>query len=104
MPVKDKAAYPPDWDAIALAVKVAANWICQSCGMQCRAPDEPFDTHKRTMSVAHLNHDPADCRRENLRGWCSACHLRYDAAMHATHAAATRRRKRVDSGQLELEL
>ena len=27
---------------------------------------------------------------------------RYDAAMHATHAAETRRRKRVESGQMEL--
>jgi hypothetical protein len=96
--------YPADWDAIALAIKEAAQWRCQDCGMQCRRPHEPFDTHKRTMSVAHLNHDPADCRHENLAAWCSACHLRYDAPMHAIHAAETRRRKKVAAGQMELSL
>ena len=60
--------------------------------MQCRRPNEPFDTHKRTLTVAHLNHTPEDCRPENLRAWCSACHLRYDAKHHAE----TRRKKKND--------
>lgn len=33
------------------------------------------------LTVAHLNHDPADCRNENLAAWCQRCHNRYDAAM-----------------------
>lgn len=76
MPMR-RDAYPADWPQIALAIKEAADWICQDCGMQCRTPGEPFDTHKRTMSVHHIGvdkpdgtpgdpHDKMDVRRENL--------------------------------------
>lgn len=30
------------------------------------------------LTVAHLNHNPEDCRRENLKALCSVCHLKYD--------------------------
>lgn len=114
MPV-DRTRYPPDWDAIALAVKVAVDWRCQDCGLQCRRPSEVFDTHKRTMSVHHVGvphadgspgdmHDKMDCRPENLLALCSACHLKRDLPGHVLHAAETRRRKRIASGQLEIEL
>lgn len=100
----DYTRYPADWKAIALATKEAAHWICQDCGMQCRRPGESFDTHRRTMSVMHLDHNPQNCDPSNLRAACSACHLRYDAAIHAVHAAETRRRKRLSAGQMELGL
>ena len=41
----DKSRYPPDWKWIAMQVKEEAGWKCQQCGMQCRRPGEPFDTH-----------------------------------------------------------
>ena len=85
----DKKRYPKNWKEIAFAKKESVEWRCENCGMQCRKPNEPFDTHKRTLTVAHLNHTPEDCRPENLRALCSACHLRYDA----THHAETRRSK-----------
>ena len=103
MPMR-KDAYPPDWDSIARAVKESAKWRCQDCGKQCRRPGEPFDTHKRTMSVAHLDHNPQNCEVENLRGWCSKCHLAYDLKHHMRNAARTRRAKRIATGQTELEL
>ncbi len=84
----DKKRYPSDWKKIALSVKEAANWTCQGCGMRCRRPGEPFDTHKRTLTVHHINHVPEDCRTENLIALCSACHLKADAKHHAE----TRRR------------
>lgn len=31
-----------------------------------------------TLTVAHLNHTPSDCRPENLKALCSGCHCRYD--------------------------
>ena len=86
----DRARYPDNWEKIALAVKTAAGWKCQKCGKQCRKPGEPFDTHKRTLTVAHLNHTPEDVREENLMAMCAPCHLRYDAKHHAE----TRKRKR----------
>lgn len=72
--------------------------------MQCRLPGERFDTHRRTMSVHHINHTPADCAPANLIPLCSGCHLRRDAPYHAQNAARTRRRKVIDAGQVELEL
>lgn len=74
-----RSLYPADWESIALHVKSNAGWKCVHCGRQCRRPGEPFDTHVRTLTVAHLNHEPADCSAANLRALCSGCHLRYDA-------------------------
>ena len=86
----DRSLYPANWDEIALYVKEKADWKCQVCGKQCRRPGEKFDTHKRTLTVAHLNHIPMDCRDENLKAMCAVCHLKYDAKHHAE----TRKNKR----------
>lgn len=93
----DKSKYPDNWDEIAFEVKEAAGWKCQreGCEKQCRRPREKFDTHKRTLTVAHLNHIEMDCSPENLRAFCAPCHLRYDAKHHAKNAAATRLKKRM---------
>ena len=79
----DRSKYPPDWDEIAFAAKERAGWRCELCGRQLRRPGEPFDTHRRTATVMHLNHEPMDVRPENLRCACPACHLAYDAGHHA---------------------
>lgn len=111
----DLSKYPPDWDEIAAAIKATAGYICQDCGMQCRKPGEPFDTHKRTMSVHHLGvpkgdgspgdpHDKLDVRPENLRALCSKCHLARDLPIHIANAARTRRAKQIAAGQGELPL
>lgn len=100
----DRSRYPADWETIALAIKEAADWVCGDCGRQCRRPDEPFDTHKRTMSVHHIDHTPEHSDPLNLIALCAACHLRRDAPHHAQNAARTRRAKRIASGQMEIEL
>ncbi len=117
MPMNRKL-YPPDWEAIAFAIKQAANWQCQQCRRPCREPKETWGelsdrlhewdcTHETnwlneflqdfhddetgewgqvpkiqrfTLTVAHLNHQPEDCRPENLKALCSTCHLRYDTS------------------------
>lgn len=111
----DLSKYPPDWKDIAARTKAAAGYVCQDCGMQCRRPDEPFDTHRRTMSVHHLGapkddgspgdpHDKLDVRPENLLALCSKCHLARDLPIHMVNAARTRRAKRIAAGQQELPL
>lgn len=36
------------------------------------------------LTIAHVhNHDPADCRDENLAALCQRCHLRHDRRLHA---------------------
>ncbi|NER06183.1 MAG: hypothetical protein F6K17_28155 [Okeania sp. SIO3C4] len=37
MPI-NLSLYPDNWDKIALSVKQAAGWTCQSCGRPCRPP------------------------------------------------------------------
>ena len=91
----DKPRYPANWREIAREVKDAADWRCAECGMQCRRPGEPFDTHRRTLTVHHINHTPEDCRRENLVALCSGCHLRADAKYHAEHRKEKKHEKRL---------
>ncbi|HEY9835432.1 MAG TPA: hypothetical protein V6D27_00830 [Vampirovibrionales bacterium] len=55
-----------------------------------------------TLTVAHLNHNPADCRPENLKALCSTCHLRYDAPHHARSRRANQQKKLENQGQLNL--
>jgi hypothetical protein len=43
------------------------------------------------LTVAHLNHDPADCRDENLEALCQRCHNRHDAATRRAGIVARRR-------------
>lgn len=129
MPV-DYSKYPKDWKAIALAIKEAANWRCQKCDRPCRRfgqkPEEfihslrllpgsdalvtEFQSKPRrfVLTVAHYpDPDPINVSPDNLHAWCSVCHLRIDASMHAKNAASTRARRNkerlVQTGQLELD-
>lgn len=43
------------------------------------------------LTVAHLNHQPEDCRPENLAAMCQRHHLAYDSDHHRSTAYATRR-------------
>jgi hypothetical protein len=125
----DRSLYPPDWEAIALAIKDSADWTCQECGKPCRKPGETrgelverlyildvqwvFDHlcdevggeyvvrwQRFTLTVAHLNHQPDDCSPENLRALCAPCHCRYDLAAMAQKRALRLERQ----GQLTLPL
>ena len=87
----DRSKYPQNWDDIADAIKDAAGWRCESCGRKCRYPGETFDTHRRTLTVAHINHVEMDCRPENLVALCPACHLEYDATRKRLQRLAKKR-------------
>lgn len=45
------------------------------------------------LTVAHLNHQPEDCRPENLAALCQRHHLALDADHHKTNAYRTRKDK-----------
>lgn len=96
----DRSKYPADWDAIATEVKDQAGWKCEQCGRQCRFPGDRFDTHKRTLTVAHINHVESDCRPENLVALCPRCHLAYDQARRVLQRLATKRIKSVNNLEL----
>ena len=84
----EKHRYPANWKEIATAVKDAAGWKCEECGKQCRKPGEPLDTHRRTLTVHHIDHVPENCDPSNLIALCAPCHLKADKEHHAE----TRRR------------
>jgi len=101
MPIKpeNKALYPKDWKAISLAARKRAGNCCEGSPAypECRAANgepHPVTQSRVILTVAHLNHNPADCRPENLKSWCQRCHLTYDAQHHARNAEMTRRAKR----------
>ena len=46
---------------------------------------------KIVLTVAHLDHQPENCARENLRALCQACHNSYDAPMRRRGVAERRK-------------
>lgn len=111
----DRRLYPDNWEAIAQQVKAESNWCCEACGKPCRRSgeslrefidrvprlplEELFEHPQRwTLTVAHLNHVPADCRRSNLKALCAPCHCRYDLSQ----MGRKRQLKRELLGQLTL--
>lgn len=61
--------YPPDWKAIARRVKDAAGWCC----IRCNHPHDPATGY--TLTVHHLDMNPANCAWWNLAALCQRCHL-----------------------------
>ncbi len=70
---KCKGAYPSAWPRIAARVKDAAGWRCEHCGH----PHDPASGH--TLTVHHLDGDPANCADANLVALCQRCHLSIQA-------------------------
>lgn len=126
MPMK-RHLYPPDWEAISARTRQRAGDKCEFCGVPngaviVRRASDPSQWQDATvedawmedadfadsklitivLTVAHLDHNPANCADDNLRALCQRCHLRYDAKHHARNAGETRRRKRMERGQAEL--
>lgn len=54
------------------------------------------DPVRVVLTVAHLDHTPENCARENLLALCQFCHLRLDAEQHAK----TRRTRGGDAPEL----
>lgn len=100
----NRANYPENWPEISMDVRTDARWKCERCGIAQGALTKSGG--KVVLTVAHLNHDTSDNRRENLRAWCQRCHLTYDAKLHAGHAKETRQRRKEEaiaaSGQMSL--
>ena len=92
MPIQ-RDLYPSDWPAIALQVKEEANWHCEECGRRCYRPGEThprwLKNWRRVLTVAHLDRNPANNERSNLRALCVVCHLNYDRAAHVIKSKRT---------------
>jgi len=127
----ERHRYPPDWPAIVQRIRARAGDRCEflrADGTRCNAPNHELIFRRRAnledwrwphggdcgerdascygvtvvLTVAHLNHQPEDCREENLRAGCQLHHLRHDKAHHRMNAARTRRSKK-NNGELFAE-
>lgn len=117
----NRSLYPKDWGSIARQVKDESGWTCENCGKQCKHPDEqPLEFLEKirtgrlsecpvvseylehptrwVLTVAHLDHNPSNCERQNLRALCAPCHCRYDLSQ----MARKKRLKAEREGQLSL--
>lgn len=114
----DRALYPENWEQTGAVIRERAQGRCEcmgECGLHppipTRLPDgsttqiarrcrEIHGTDARwargrvILTVAHLDHDPANNDPENLRALCQRCHNRIDTEDRQKHAAETRRRKK----------
>ena len=95
--------YPANWKAISFAVRNRDQNRCKWCDAMNGQP-HPETGSKVVLTVAHIDHDTTHNEWENLAALCQRCHLRHDARQHATNAAETRRRRKVEAGQQELGL
>jgi len=131
MPMNRKL-YPPDWDEISARLKEEVGQKCEECGAPAgewvhhrldnpklwisaldEAGEEEWYGHheqytfkpvKIILTTAHLDQNPGNNDRSNLRVLCRGCHLRYDAPFHAVTARKTRLNKKqqakLEAGQL----
>lgn len=93
--------YAENWSELTAEIKAANGHCCQCCQMQCRKPGEPFDTHKRTLTISHYFHDYTS-EAIFVACLCAPCHIRHDAAAHAAARQRTFRRRRLARGQMSL--
>jgi len=65
--------YPTNWKEIAAHLKNNHNWKCERCGKE----HNPATGH--TLTVHHLDGNPANCQEWNLAVLCQRCHLKVQA-------------------------
>lgn len=106
MPIRpeNRARYPKDWKRISLEVRESAGWRCEGSPAwpDCRAENgkpHPATGSTVVLTVAHLDHQPENCERENLKAWCQRCHLTYDMGMRRAGIA---RRAREALGVIDM--
>ena len=97
MPIskENKKLYPENWQEIRAEVQARSGGFCEGSPKYkyCRAQHgqpHPITKSIVVLTVAHLDHNPANCDMDNLRHWCQRCHNTYDAK----HRAETRRKKK----------
>lgn len=113
MPINYKN-YPSNWKPFSLHIRfdrAAGRCECEGeCGKdhdgRCRARHGQLYWQRTTervsmivLTVAHLWQHTCGCKfkcaiKSHVRAMCQACHLRYDVEERASHARATRQRRK----------
>ena len=102
----DPSRYHPDWPWMSRQIRAQAGWRCEWCGVPNGA-QVPRETGRVTTIVLTVHHQCQCDKRlcwdpSHLVALCQACHLRADMDKHVARAAETRRRKRMERGQIEM--
>jgi len=75
--------YSKEWKAIAIAVKEAANWKCQECGIDCSQPEkwrgDRYLQAMITLTVHHVDFNSENDQPDNLIALCIPCSARRSA-------------------------
>ena len=119
----DRKLYPPNWEELATGIKNEVDWCCEFCGRACVRPGESAEDFMKwicttgdlatcptvaeyrefprryLLTVAHLDHMPGNCDRENLKALCAPCHCRYDLKQMGRKQVLKRERQ----GQLRID-
>lgn len=124
MPIR-YSDYHPDWKEISKRIRERDGQKCKQCGVSngaigCRDQDGNFYTEedidqdgvipgavlgkaiKIVLTVAHIDHCTANNADSNLISLCQRCHLLLDVDQHKTNAAATRFKKKIAAGQIQM--
>jgi len=116
---RNRNLYPSNWNEIRAAILKRADNRCEFCGVDNGSKgwrDKHGEFHAIVdlayasvrdlrlmtgmkviaivLTVAHLDHNPANCEPDNLRALCQMCHLNYDLKHHLRNASHTRSVKR----------
>jgi hypothetical protein len=84
----------PNGRTIRRVPQQPARWYTHDGCSLCLNGDPECRPVMVVLTVAHMDHTPANCAPENLRALCQRCHLRYDREHHARNAAHTRRSRK----------
>ena len=126
MPIRpeNRARYPKNWKSeVVPRIRARSGNRCECtgiCGRQhcgpsggakigdrCNAwngmPIDDIMGPKIVLTVMHLNHQPEDCRDENLLHACQGCHNRYDAPVRAAGIQARRKAARASGDLFQCE-
>lgn len=114
MPIapENRDRYPADWPAISAHVLEQAGLRCE-CEGECGRGHEQRCTEvhlhaavtfegRVRLVAAHLDQTPENNDPANLRAFCQACHLAYDAPHHRQSRVEREQRALEAAGQLAL--
>jgi 5-methylcytosine-specific restriction endonuclease McrA len=90
-----KVLYPVAWKLISKTTIAARGNKCERCGRNAE-PDICI------LTVHHIDHNPANNKKDNLKVLCQGCHLALEKAELAAFGPLRNRHNAITQGQLTL--